>query len=374
MYNPDNKYTMKRNLFLIAILLFAFACKNGETDKKAKLEKLIKQRDELTQEINKLKLEVGSDSSHKKMFFVSVSDVQLTEFNHYIEVQGKVDGDQNIAVPPKQPGVVTAVYVKEGDAVRKGQILAELDNQVFKQSIAELQNQLDFANNLYLKQKNLWDKKIGSEVQYLTAKNNKESLEKKMQTMKDQLDQTRIIAPINGTIEEVNLKEGEMAAAGFPAFRVVNFSSIKVKAEVAESYGLRVKKGDKVYVKFPDLDKDIESPVTFASRFINPTNRTFTIETKLSGGSVNYRANMIAQVKLNDYKKKNVVVIPVNAVDQNNGKSFVYIATDGKAKKVEIQSGQSYNGNLEVISGIKTGDKLIVNGFQGIEDGDSIKF
>ncbi len=276
---------MKKLIIIISILFTIVACKSG--DKKAELAKLISKRDKLTEQINVLQTELAKEKgdTNVRISVVGIAEAKVREFNHYIEVQGKIDGEDNVAVAPKMSGSITKVFVKEGDIVKAGQILAQIDDAVLRQSIDEVQTQLNFAVVMYNKQKNLWDKKIGSEVQYLSAKNNKEAMEKKMKTLNEQMDMTHITAPINGSIEEVLVKVGQVAIPGvLPAFRLVNFSVVKVTADVAEAYSPRVKKGDKVYIRFPDFNNDIESNITFTSKYINPTNRTFTIESRLSPG------------------------------------------------------------------------------------------
>ena len=370
---------MKKILIIIGLVISIIACKN--TDKKSEIDKLIKQRDALTEKINKLQQEYDAEhvDTNKKAKLIEVSEIKTQEFNHFIEVQGKVDGEDNIYVAPKMSGIVTAVFAKEGDAVKKGQLLAQIDDAVLRQTIDEVQNQLTFANNIYIKQKNLWDKKIGSEVQFLTAKNNKEGLEKKIATLKEQLDMCRIAAPINGTIEEVGVKIGQVTspAPNMPAFRMVNFSKVKITAEVAEAYSPKISKGDKVYIKFPDFNEEIETNISFSGKYINPTNRTFTIEARLNPGKTEYRANMIAVVKINDYKKKDAVVIPVSVIQKDASGEYVFIKEDinGKltSKKCNIKTGQNYNGNVEVIEGLKAGDKIIVTGYQNLDDGELIK-
>jgi RND family efflux transporter MFP subunit len=370
---------MKKIVLILSIIIAVVACKNG--DKKSQLDKLKSERDKLTEQINNLQLEIAKekgDTNNLNIAVVGVAEVKMQEFNHFIEVQGKIDGEANVALAPKMAGIITKVFVKEGDVVKAGQILAQIDDAVLRQSMDELQTQLSFANNVYVKQKNLWDKKIGSEIQYLTAKNNKEGLENKMKTVKEQMEMSRIIAPINGSIEEVLVKVGQLAAPGvLPAFRLVNFSTVKVTADVAEAYSPKVKKGDRVYIRFPDFDDEIESSITFSSKYINPTNRTFTVESRLNPGKLEFRANMIAVVKINDYKNSNAVVLPVSVIQKGTKGEYVYIQnTDGKnmiAKKIEVKSGQNYNGMTEVIEGLKAGDKVIVTGYQNLEDGQIIK-
>ncbi len=367
---------MKKFLIIISIVATVAACSKG--DKKAQLEELISERDKLTEQIAALQKEIAAENgdSTQKTTLVEIAEIKMQEFNHYVEVQGSVDGEDNIYVAPKMSGIVTAVYVNVGDAVTKGQILAQMDDAIIKQGIDELQTQITFVNNLYNKQKNLWDKKIGSEVQYLTAKNNKESLELKMKTLNEQLEMSKIIAPITGTIEEVLLKVGQVAtpAPNMPAFRMVNFSKVKVVAEVAEAYSPKVRKGDKVLIKFPDYNEEIETIISFSSKYINPINRTFSIESRVSSGKMEFRANMIALVKINDYKNPKTVVLPVNIIQKDAAGQFVFVAENNTiAKKRIIKTGLDYNGNVEITDGLKEGDQIIVTGFQDLEDGKPIQ-
>jgi len=361
----------------IGIAAFIASC-SSTVDKKAELDKLKKQRDQISEQIRLLESELKlTDSSSVKLTDVKITEVQVSEFSHYLEVQGKVDGEDNVAVAPQMPGVVTAVYVKEGAAVKKGQVLAQLDDNVLKQQIAGLQQQLDFATNLYNKQKSLWDQKIGSEVQYLSARNNKESLEKNMATLREQLEMYKIKSPINGTIEEVGVKVGQMASAGMlPVFRVVNFSSAKVLADVAEVYAARIKPGNDVRVYFPDFNEEIASKIGFTSKYINPTNRTFQVEIRLGPGKVDYRANMIAVVRIRDYFQKEAVVLPVNLVKESQSGKYVFVASQesGKwfARKKMIELGQTYNGLAEIKSGIGAGEKVISTGFNSLVEGQPI--
>jgi RND family efflux transporter MFP subunit len=274
-------------------------------------------------------------------------------------------------------GSITAVFVKEGDQVRKGQILAQIDNSIIQQQIASTKQQLDFATNLYNKQKALWDQQIGSEVQYLTAKNNKENLEKALLTLNEQVEMTRIKSPINGSVEEVNLKVGQMASPGLPAVRVVNFSTVKVVAEIAEAYAPKVSVGDKVIVFFPDFNTEIASQIRFTSKYINPVNRTFQSEVRLGPSKVEYRANMMAVVKINDYRNPSAFAVPITLIRDSQSGKFIYVAKEenGKlvARRLPVTVGSTYNGLAEITTGIATGDKIITTGFNSLIDGELIQ-
>ena len=370
---------MKKILLIAIISLFVYSCSN---DKKAQLEKLKTKHDEIAEQIKALEKEIATDEGKNpdKVAEVSVTTLKAGDFNHYLEVQGKIDGEENVAVGPKMIGVVTAINVKEGDIVKKGQVLAQLDDAVLKQTLVTLDSSLIFMTNLYNKQKNLWDQKIGSEVQYLTAKNNKEYYENLIKTTKEQILLAKITSPINGTVEEIPIKVGQIVSPGVTtAFRVVNLAKVKVLAEIAEAYSSKVKTGNEVIVSFPDLDKEITSKISFASKFINTVNRTFTSEVRLDNSDESYRANMIAVVKINDYHADSAISVPVNVIQKTSGETYVYIAVKDKAngytaKKAKVTLGQSYNGYTEILEGLKEDDKIISVGYQNIEDGQKLKF
>jgi RND family efflux transporter MFP subunit len=370
--------TLTQAIIFVALVVFAVAC-GSSVDKKAELAKLKKQHDELAVKIKKLEseLQIGDSTTKSKVTTVSVTEAKPQEFNHYLEVQGKVDGEDNIAVSSQMAGAITAVFVKEGDAVRKGQTLAQIDNSVMQQQIASTKQQLEFATNLYNKQKALWDKQIGSEVQYLTAKNNKENLEKALATLNDQVEMTRIKSPINGSVEEVNLKVGQMASPGLPAVRVVNFSSVKVVAEIAEAYAPKIKPGNKVIVFFPDFNTEVNSTIRFTSKYINPVNRTFVSEVRLGPSNVQYRANMMAVVRINDYHNPSAFTIPVTLVRETSEGKYIYVAKqeNGKlvARRLPVTVGSTYNGLAEITAGITAGDKIITTGFNSLIEGELIQ-
>ncbi|PKP02598.1 MAG: efflux RND transporter periplasmic adaptor subunit [Bacteroidetes bacterium HGW-Bacteroidetes-9] len=370
--------TMNKTIILAALVFFAAACGNT-VDKQSELNSLKKQRDALNEKIKVIEdeMKAGGEIADLKMTDVRVTEIANQPFNHFLEVQGKVDGEDNIAVSAQMAGVITAIYVKEGDAVKKGQVMAQIDNSVLKQQVESVRTQLSFATNIYNKQKSLWDKQIGSEVQYLTAKNNKESLEANLATLNDQLEMSKIKSPINGSVEEVNLKLGQMASPGMPAVRVVNFSSVKIVAEISEAYASKIKVGDKVIVSFPDFDTDIEAKIHFTSKYINPINRTFLTEIRLGASKVEYRANMMAVVKINDYSNPSTVVIPVSLVKESSTGKFVYLAKDenGKllARRQIVSVGNTYNGMVEVTDGLAQGDKIITTGYNSLVEGQLIK-
>lgn len=370
---------MRRYIIISVLALAVVAC---SSDKKAELQSLIQQRDKLNAQIEQLEKEVGGvDSVKQRITSVKITDMAFTPFVHYIEIQGKVEGEDNVEVSPQAPGLVTKLFVKEGDAVRKGQVMAELDVQVIKQSIEEVKTQLSLANTLYEKQKYLWEKNIGSEVQYLQAKNGKESLEKRLATLNEQIALSRFVSPISGTVEDVPIKVGQLVSPGAPgmAIRVVNMNKVKITAELSEAYASKIKKGNSVEVAFPDNGEALSATVTFASKFIDPVNRTFTVECSLpSSGNRELRANMVASVRINDYTNPKAFVVPQNVIQKESKGSFVWIAKQqGNNWTVERKSvivGIDYNGNTEITSGLSEGDKVVTVGYQGLKEGDLINF
>jgi RND family efflux transporter MFP subunit len=368
---------MKKFAYLLAALVLVTAC-NRSTDKKAELEKLRAERDKISSQIKTLEAEIEAEGgSTAKLKQVATTTISTGVFKHYIEIQGKVDGDENIALSAKAAGFITSIPVQQGQQVRKGQLLATFDDQVMQQSLKELETALGFATDIYNKQKNLWDQKIGSEVQYLTAKNNKESLENKIKTLRDQMDLMRIKSPIDGTIEEIPIKVGQYIAPGITTFRVVNFSKIKVVADIAESFSPKVRPGDSVQIYFPDLQQEVSAKLSFASKFINPTNRTFQVECRLTPGKNEYRANMVAVLKILDYKASDAIIVPENLVQKTMSDYAVFVIREEGGKKIArkqvVKPGQTYNGLVEIKEGLKTGDVVISLGYQDLVDGQEVK-
>ncbi|HLO92488.1 MAG TPA: efflux RND transporter periplasmic adaptor subunit [Lentimicrobium sp.] len=363
---------------LALFVLFLASCGNGNQDKSKQLEDLKKQRSELDAQIHKLETDLnkGKEQAIKTMS-VQLTEIKTEPFSHFLEVQGKVDGEDNIGVSAQMPGVVTAIYVKEGDRVSRGQVLAQIESGAMQQQYESAKTQLELATSVYNKQKALWDQQIGSEIQFLTAKTNKESAEKGLAALGQQLEMSKIKSPINGAVEELNLKIGQMAQPGMPAIRVVNFSTVKVVADIAEAYASKVKPGAKVIVSIPDLGKDIEAKVDFTSKYINPVNRTFLTEIRLKPGQIEYRANMIARVKINDYNNPEAMIIPIGVVREAADGKYIYVAENenGKivAKRRTVEIGQTYNGMAEISKGIKPGDKVITTGYNNLVEGQPLK-
>ncbi|WP_345159691.1 efflux RND transporter periplasmic adaptor subunit [Pontibacter saemangeumensis] len=375
---------MKRNIgiYAVALMLGLAAC--GEsTDKEAQLAELKKERESLEEQIAALEADLKAGgktvATEKKTVPVSVATMAQDTFRHYLEVQGRVDFDQNVFVSPKVGGVLTSMRVSRGDRVSKGQTMATIDAQVLEQNMAELQTRLDLARIAFEKQQNLWDQKIGTEMQYLTAKSNKEALERSLATLQQQRDQFNVKAPISGVVDDVVPNAGEAVMPGMGIIRVVNTQGGKIVAEVSEAYQAKINEGDNAMVYFPDLDKEVEMTVDVVSRFIDPTSRAFTVELRFKNGNdMTLRPNMVAVVRILDYSKAGVVVLPVNLVQRDENKAYIYIAQkEGDryvAARKEIETGMNYDGKVEVLSGLSGNEQVITAGFRDLNEGQPVVF
>lgn len=385
LLHTDKITVMKKVLFALFLTGILASC-GGDTGNK--LEKINAEIAAKKSEISKLKGELstlqaeadklkgGNAASGKPVSLVTLA---VDTFNHSIDIQGRIDAEESVAVGPQMPGLVKEVRVNAGDVVSAGQVLAVLDDGVYQQGLKEVQVQLDFARTVFDKQKGLWDQKIGSEIQFLQAKNNVESLEKRKATLSEQLDMTRIKAPIAGTVDEVELKIGEMASPGFTTINIVNVSKLRAKAEVAESYIAKVKTGAPVQVYLQDANKTIDATITYSGKIINKLNRTFNVEVAIRSAEADVLPNMIAVLKINDYKNLQAIVCPLSSILKSaEGNSFVYVAEKNDkgqliAQKRDITFERTYNGQAEILSGLKAGDQLITEGFADLNIGDEVQ-
>ncbi|RAU84049.1 efflux RND transporter periplasmic adaptor subunit [Pontibacter arcticus] len=368
-------------LMVAAALVFGVASCGESNDKATQLTSLKKQQAEIESQIAALEKELKADGNatvaERKTVPVSVETMETDTFRHYLEMQGRADFDQNVLVSSKVPGVLTSIKVTRGDKVSKGQTMATIDAQVLEQSLAELRTRLDLARIAFEKQQNLWNQKIGTEMQYLTAKNNKEALERSLATLQQQRDQYNVKSPISGVVDDVMPNAGEAVAPGVGIIRVVNTQGGKIVAEVSEAYLSKIKKGDPAMVFFPDLNKEIETTVREVSQFIDPGSRTFTVELSLKNQKdIQLRPNLVAVVRIQDYKKENTLILPVNLVQKDEESEYVYVATKTGngyiASKKEIETGMTYKGQVEVLKGLAVNEQVITAGYQNLNEGQPL--
>jgi RND family efflux transporter MFP subunit len=367
---------MKKIAILLSFAFLAAACQPG--GKQAELARLEQKRDALEAKIGALKAEIagvrGAAAARPEVVLpVETAIVEPALFEHFFTVQGVVESDQNILVAPLASGQVKKIAVKAGDRVVAGQLLAEIDAAVLESSIAEVELSLGLARTLFERRERLWAKKVGSEVEYLQAKTNLEALEKRQATLREQLKLTRVVAPIDGTVDEVRIREGETAAAGMGAFRLVQLSRLKITADLAENNISRIKRGDKVRVAIPALGREFESRVSAVSQVIDPSNRTFEVEIAVAEAGGTLKPNMLAVVTINDYTNPAALVIPANVVQQTGTETFLFIAAQDNgrwtARKRTVRTGEYQAGRVEILEGLASGERVITFGFQNIADG-----
>ena len=373
--------------FLIICMLFLLAACSGNKEenkdlvgKKAELEKLTKERDALSTKISTLEAELqkmdGAASSEKAKL-VEVTELLNRDFTHYIELQGKITTENLSYVTPRgMGGQVKSVYVKEGDNVKKGQLLMKLEDGIIQQNIKQVESQLSFAKNIFSRQENLWNEGIGTEVQFLSAKNNVESLEKQLDLVKEQLGTTSVYAHVSGIIEDVNIRVGEtFMGSPLAGMTIINPGSLKAVVDVPENYISKIRKGMPVVVSIPDLNQSFNSNINLISETINSISRSFVAESKVTGNA-NLKPNQIVIVKILDHEAKNTIVVPVETVQSDEKGKYVYVLTqEGNktiARKRGITIGEFYDELIEVNAGLATGDKLITKGYQGLYDGQLI--
>jgi RND family efflux transporter MFP subunit len=388
MQSTDKLFDMKSTyniIGVVTVVLLMAACGQSELEKKkAKLEKLKTEQAKATEEITTLEKEIAKlDTSVKlpeKPKLVVLAPVKAAPFTHYIDLQGRIIvQDAGIVTPRGQGGMVKALYVKQGDAVRKGQLLMKLDDVIYRQQIEQANVQLNLAKTLYERRKNLWDQKIGTEVELLNAKSNVDNLEKQIDMLKEQLSMTNVYAEMPGVAEEVNIRVGETfspASASLKGITIVNTGNLKVTANVPEAYQTKVHEGTNLIVTLPeDNNKTINTKVSVAGKAIDANSRSFYIEGRIPGNQ-GFRPGQIAMVRIQDYAVPNAITIPINTIQNDEKGKFVMVAATEKGKKVAkkktVTVGQLYGDTLEVKSGLAAGDVLITDGFQGLYDGQPI--
>ena len=361
---------MKKILYIPA-LIFLAACSNKPKDKKTELADLQKQQADINAKVTKLQAEVGTSDSGKTTDVGAVT-LQPSTFTNYVQIQGKIDAQDNVVAYPQATAIITGLFVKPGQHVSQGQVLAQLDNSVLQQSIAQNEAQVSLNQTLYDRQKNLWDQKIGTEVQFLQAQTTLQASKKALSGLKQQASQYRIVSPISGTVDQMDLKLGQAASPGQTGIRIVNADVLKVKADVPESYAGSVSTGNEVKILVPDAKDSLITKVTFAAKVIDPTSRSFGVEIKLPVRKT-LRPNMTAIIQIANYIKANTIVVPVKAIQKSEAGDFVFVDQNGVAKRVNVKTGNTYGGQTEILSGLKAGDQLVTDGATDIEDGDKIK-
>ena len=383
---------MKKILYISLLGLLITSCggdsKTASVDKaieskdlatiKASRAEIQKQYDAIAAELAKLDLAIAELDTLKKSALVTTAIVNDTIFTHYINIQGNVDTKQNLIIYPEYSGVLSQVYVKSGQKVNKGQILARIDDGGLSNQLAQMETQATLAKTTFERQKNLWDKKIGSEIQFLQAKTNYEAQMKAVAQMRAQLGKTIVKAPFSGVIDEVITEKGQVVGPGQQLMRIVNLSDMYVSANVPESFIGKIKNGAIVDVEVKSTGKTYKGKVRQIGNYINPNNRNFSIEVAVPNSDNLLRPNQVAVLKIEDYKKPNAILVPESIVTENAvGEKIIYtVDTSGKepkAIKKTIVVGLTSGANIEVKSGLNKGEQIIIEGARSVQNGDVVE-
>ena len=374
---------MKNILMVIAAAIIVVSCSapaaspENETVKREQLQLYKQELHALKQKIEDLETELSSGEKDE-VVKVNVTVLNAELFEHFIEVTGKVEAEQDVDVSPETAGVIMEVYVKEGDKVSKGKILAKLNTDILERSMDELEVQLDLANINFQRQDNLWKQNIGSEMQYLQAKNSKEGLEKRIESLKAQMAMAKIKSPLSGVVDVVYQKKGHIGSPQVPFAKVINMSKMKVYADVSEAYLTKVKKGDKIGITFPALDRQMEAPIIQIGNSIDANNRTFRVRINLDNADHMIKPNLVSIIKIRDYYSEDAIVIPSLYIKEDFNGRYTYIVESknekNTAKKIYVTPGVTNNNMTEIKEGLSAGTKIISEGFNQIVDGTSLQF
>ncbi|MFY0625022.1 MAG: efflux RND transporter periplasmic adaptor subunit [Reichenbachiella sp.] len=381
MKTPIN---MKNTTLIFTIALFMAACNDGTdldakkaevNDLKAEALALNKKISDLENEIKKEDPEYGKKSINAVL--VTTKNVTPEYFEHKVEVRGSVNSRTNVTVSAEIPGKIQTVNVSEGDFVKKGDLLFTQDSEIISNNIAELEKSLELATVVARKQDNLYKQNVGTEIQYLQAKNNQESLERRLATAKSQMRQARVRAPFNGSVDRVDAKVGEMAQPGNPMVRIVNPNDVHISSDVSERFIGKFKKGDQVDIYFPTQDQKLSSTVSSVGQVINAENRTFEMEINLPKLNFAIRPNQVVVLNLTDYSNDQALKIPTKLILRDKQGQYIYGLKKDKdmnvATKVYVETGISYNNETEIKSGLMHNQLIALKGYRDLVEGVAVQ-
>lgn len=384
----NNSIMAKRILVLTAIVFIAISCGSKENNQTidqlidAKNSKELQAKKSLIQaDLAKIEAALATLNGKKEEALVSVMTIKDTLFNHYLDIQGSVNTKENMLIQPEIPGTLISLNVKAGQRVGKGQILGRVDDGGSSQQVASLETQYQLAKTTFERQKNLWNQKIGSEIQYLQAQTQMLSLQRSVAQAKAMLAKTVIRAPFSGTIDEVFVERGQVVSAGPQGLmRIVNLNNMYVSTTIPESYIGKLKVGTQVDVFLTSLNKNYKGKVRQVGNFINPNNRSFGVEVSVPNPENLLRPNQVAKLKVIDYTSKNAIVVPTNVIQEDGkGEKFVFVANDIKgktatAKKVIVTLGKSSDNVTEITNGLSVDDVIVTEGVNAISEGMKLNF
>jgi len=374
-------YNMK-NIVIIAVLVIMASCNpGGNADKMSELQDLRKKVEAYNARIAELEKEVGNASteSESKSLAVEVKEIRPETFRSYFEVTGTLESLNDAFISPEINGQVNSIAVERGDRVKKNDLLLKLNTDVTEKNISEVKTSLELARKLFDKQQDLWDKQIGSEIQYLEAKNQKESLEARLTTLQAQLDMAYVKAPFDGIIDDIAIKPGELASPGARLMRLVNLNKMRISARVSEAFIGVVSAGDSVQLSFASLpDQDRMATISRVSTVIDPSTRTFAVEVLLDNKDEALKPNLLCSVRINEYVNNSAYVVPSIAMKQDFRGTFLFLADrddfgNATARKTYITTGMTVEDKTMVTEGISENDLVIVKGFNLAGDGSKVE-
>ncbi|MBK6292321.1 MAG: efflux RND transporter periplasmic adaptor subunit [Ignavibacteria bacterium] len=360
---------------IVLIGIVTMAC-SKDTDKplEQQLDSLRTEKAKIEEKITELQKKLGKVNTPLAAQPVTTITAAMQSFAHVLDAKGTVDSRSSLQITPQMAGRIVRVNVVNGEAISKGQLLVELDAEIVRKGIEEVKTQLDFAVTMFEKQKRIYDQKAGSEVQYLSAKNQKESLERRLESLNEQLAMSRVVAPTSGFADNVVAKVGENVAPGMPLLTVVNTSDMRVVVDLAESFIGTVTTGDPVTIQYQEISDSMKTKINVVAKSVNPVSRTFRVEIPVRPVPPNLRPNTTCRVLINDVTVASTIVMPLTAVLHDNIGSYVYIVDDkSTARRREVQTGLTSGGNVQIVMGLSVGENVIVRGAVDVADGQIVR-
>ena len=371
-----------KQIAVILLLSLLMACApEGTGAKKAELDSYRQKVKEYNQKISDLEAELENENLDPEavvLLPVEIKEMSPEFFSRYFEVTGVMEALKDAYISPEINGQIQKIIVQRGSRVKKGDLILKLNSDVTEKSMVEIETSLELAKRIFSKQEELWEKNIGSELQYLEAKNAMEALQARKATLEKQMEMARISAPFSGIIDDIMVKEGELASPGFPLVHLVNLSKMRVAGNVSEAYLSSLSKGDQVELRFPAYPEVVlSSNVTRLGEVINPQTRTFTLEVELNNPGEKFKPNMLTSVRIQDYKNENSLVVPTNILRQDFNGTFLYKVSEeegrSKAQKVYVKRGITVQDQTMITEGLSTGDLVITKGFNLVSDGTPLR-
>jgi membrane fusion protein (multidrug efflux system) len=372
---------MKQIAVIISLSLLVACGPEGSSAKKAELDSYRQKVEEYNQKIADLEAELenqNDDSEAVALLPVEIKEMTPEFFARYFEVTGVIEALKDAYISPEINGQIQKVSVQRGSRVKKGDLILKLNSDVIEKSVDEIETSLELAKRIFSKQEELWEQNIGSELQYLEAKNAMQSLQARLATLEKQMEMAHVSAPFSGIIDDIMVKEGELASPGNPLVHLVNLSNMRVSANISEAYLSSLSKGDLVELRFPAYPEDLlKAGVTRLGEVIDPQTRTFTLEVELKNPREKLKPNMLTSVRIQDYKNNSSLVVPSNILRQDFNGTFLFRISDengsSKAQKVYVKRGITVQDQTMITEGISAGDLVITKGFNLVSEGTPVR-